>query len=196
MKNFINLQNNKQIDFNVNDLPMIIHGREHTGSSLFSVTMAVHLYRQNNKILMFTAYPMAKDEFLEQIDNKDTVFYLEDVQDIKKAQGFQTIIIKSGDKDLCAQVLLNLPDINDRILFIKNVDIILNNDIIKNINQEKILLSGDADLSMHKDFIKKFTYKTKIFFSESELLKEDLLPLERYQACVFRDNDRFIIKLD
>ncbi len=197
MKNFIDIQKNELIDFSVNDLPMLIHGKEHTGSSLFSITMAVHLHSQGNKLLIFTAYPMAKEEFLEQVGHNSSVFYLENFGDLINAQEYQTIIIKSGDVGLCANVITNLNDIDSRILFIKNVDIMLNDEIIKNLKiNNNIMLSGDVDLSIYPDFIKNINYQTKIYFSEASLIIEDLFPLEKYQACVIKNGNKFIVGLE
>lgn len=196
MKNFINTQNNEIVDFNKNNLPIVIHGRDKTGSSLFSITMAAHFHIQGNKLLIFTAYPMAKEEFLEQVGNDSSVFYLENQDDIINAQKYQTIIIKSGDKNLCVYALKKLNDIESRILFIKNVDIMLDDEIIKNLKMTNdIMLSGDLDLSVYPDFIKNINYKTKIFFSESSLLNPKLLPIQKYQACVFNDNIKFTVSI-
>ncbi len=194
MKNFVNIQNGSSVELGINDLPILIHGREHTGSSLFSITVACHLYSQGNKILMFTAYPMAKEEFISQV-GESSVFYLEDKSDLEKALSYQTIIVKSGDKDICAYALLNLADIQSRIVFIKNVDQMLNNEIVASLKTDNIFISGDIDLSEYKDFIKEIEYKTKIYFSPSNVLPEELLPLEKYQACVIKHSDKAVVAL-
>lgn len=196
MKNFINTENKEIVYFDKNDLPMVIHGRDKTGSSLFSITMAAHLHIQGNKLLIFTAYPMAKEEFLEQVGNDSSVFYLENSDDINKAQEYQTIIIKSGDIGLCAYTIKNLNDTVSRILFIKNVDIMLNNEIVENLKiNNSIMLSGDVDLSIYPDFIKNINYKTKIFFSESKIFSPELITLEKYQACIIKDNLKFVASI-
>lgn len=197
MKNFINIENSEKIEFNSSDLSMLIHGKDKTGSSLFSITVASHLHTQGNKLLIFTAYPMAKDEFLLQVGSDASVFYLENIDDISKAQEYQTIIIKSGDKDLYGQALAKLTDIDSRVLFIKNVDQILSNDIVENMKQGSgLLISGDIDLSGYPDFIKSINYKTKVYFSDSTILPEELLKLEKYQACMIKENNRCIITLE
>ncbi len=197
MRNFINIENSEKIEFKSSDLPMLIHGKDKTGSSLFSITVAAHLHIQGNKLLIFTAYSMAKDEFLLQVGSDASVFYLENIDDISKAQEYQTIIIKSGNKDLCEQTLAKIADIDSRILFIKNVDQILSNDIVENMKQgSRLLISGDIDLSEYSDFIKSINYKTKVYFSDSTVLPEELLKLEKYQACIIKNNNKFVVSLD
>jgi hypothetical protein len=196
MKNFIDVENNKQIDFTVNDLPMVVHGREHSGSSLFAITMAVHLHSQGNKILMFTAYPMAMEEFISQVGEDASVFYLEYPAQIYEAQSYQTVIVRSGDMNLCAFALSNLPDIHTRIAFIKNVESILTEEIASLLNvNERTLISGDIDSSTAKEFIKNVKYQTKVFFSDSNILPKELPTLKKYQACVIKEINRFIVSL-
>lgn len=196
MKKFLDVQNNIEIDFSVNDLPMVVHGREHSGSSLFSITMAAHLHNQGNKILMFTAYPMATEEFLKQVGEDASVCFLENWTQIEESQGYQTIIVQSGDKDLCVSALTTLQDIHSRIAFIKNVEDMLDDNIANAINiNERTLLSGDVDATLCKEFIKKVNYKTKILFSDSNILPKEIPTLEKYQACAFKENNRFIVSL-
>lgn len=196
MKKFLDVQNNIEIDFNVNDLPMVIHGVEHSGSSLFSITMAANLHKKGNKILMFTAYPMATEEFMNQVGPDASVFNLKNNTEIKQAQNYQTVIVSSGDKDLCIAALTTLPDIHSRIAYIKNVDMILTPEIANLLNvNERTLLSGNIDASSAKDYIKRFNYNTKIFFSDSSILPKQLPEMKKYQACVFKENNKFIVSL-
>ncbi len=69
---------NKATDFTLSDLPMLIHGADGNGASLFSITMAANFFRQGFKILFMSGYHMARDEFREQTIVEDSIF-LEDV---------------------------------------------------------------------------------------------------------------------
>ncbi len=50
----------------MSDLPMIIHGADGNGASLFSITMAANFFKQGFNILLMSGYQMARDEFCEQ----------------------------------------------------------------------------------------------------------------------------------
>src|SRR3989338_913960 len=93
MKKIIDVSTKEEIKISGSDLPMLIHGKERFGASLFSITVSALMHAEGNKILMFTAYPMAKEEFLEQVGDNSRVFYLENESDIAKASSFQTIIV-------------------------------------------------------------------------------------------------------
>lgn len=196
MEKFLDVHNNIEINFSKEDLPMVIHGPEHSGSSFFSITMAAHLHKQGNKILMFTAYQMATQEFLKQVGEEASVCRVDNWAEVVAAQSYQTVIVNSGDSELCAYTLSHLPDIYSRIVFIKNVEQVLTEAVAQGINMnERTLLSGNIDASPAKEFIKKVNYKTKIFFSDSSILPKELPTLGKYQACVFKENNKFIVSI-
>ena len=53
---------------------------------------------------------------------KDTVV-IEKITDIEKYKNKQVIIINNDDEKLCLTAIKKLEDIDDRIIFIKNIDI-------------------------------------------------------------------------
>jgi len=55
------------IAFNKNDLPIVIHGEEGSGASLFFVKLVVTLAKAGNPLTFWSAYPMAKNEFLKEL---------------------------------------------------------------------------------------------------------------------------------
>jgi hypothetical protein len=158
---------------------MLIHGKEHSGASLLSVSLVAGLHNAGNKLCIFTAFPMAKEEFLEQIKNKEKVFYLENEQGLEEALKIQTIIVQCGNIDLFLKIISNFPAMSDRIIFVKNIETI-NQPILERVIPYSFIVSGDFELNpLHQDFNFLF-YKTKILFSS--LNGKTNPPLQKYQA--------------
>ncbi|MEI6280445.1 MAG: hypothetical protein WCP17_00380 [bacterium] len=179
MKKIINITRGEEVNFTKVDLPILVHGKEHSGASLLSITIASLLHEVGNKLCIFTAYPMAKEEFLKQITNVETVFYLEKEEDFEKALKYQTIILQSGNVDLFLKIISNEPRMEDRILFVKNIETI-NIPIFNLVSKYSFMVSGDLELNaIHKDFI-DFNYSTQILFSN--LFNHSIPALEKYQA--------------
>ena len=60
MKEIIEVSTKEIVPFGVKNLPALVHGVEGSGASFFSITLAVQLHLKKQKLIMFTAYPMAK----------------------------------------------------------------------------------------------------------------------------------------
>lgn len=179
MKEIIDVATKEEIRFTNTDLPILIHGKEHSGASLLSITIAAEFHEAGNKLCIYTAYPMAKDEFLQQIKNPETVFFLENEKDIEQALSFQTIIIKSGDAGLFASIISKGSFVDDRIIFIKNIETI-NVAISELVAHHPFIVSGDLEANPTQKEFSNFTYNTKILFDS--LSEEAIPPLEKYQA--------------
>ncbi len=181
MKKIIEFSNKNEVKFKKEDLPILIHGKEHSGASLLSITLAVELHEADNKLCIFTAYPMAKEEFLKQVSNPKKVFYLESEEDFEKALKFQTVIIQSGNIDLFIKVISQSSFVDGRIIFIKNIETI-KVPIFKFISSHPFIVSGDLELNSAQQDFKIFIYNTKILFSPIE--GETIPFLEKYQAVM------------
>ncbi len=179
MKKIINFSTKEEVKFTKNDLPILIHGKEHSGASLLSITLVVGLHEKGSKLLIFTAYPMAKEEFIKQVENPEKVFYLENEKDFEQALKFQTIIIQSGNINLFIKVISNYSSVKDRIIFIKNIETI-NTPIFELVSPFQFIVSGDVELNSTQQDFKNFIYNTKIFFSPFRT--EEMPILEKYQA--------------
>jgi len=181
MRIIIDVLTKEEVKFSKTDLPILIHGKEHSGASLLSITVAALLHKDLNKLLIFTAYPMAREEFLKQIDNSENIFYLEKEEDLVLALKYQTIFIQSGNIDLFIKTVKNIEAVRDRIIFIKNIETI-NIPIYNLISTHPFMVSGDFESNLlHKDFI-NLKYNNKIIFNK--LQGEEQVSLEKYQAFV------------
>jgi len=175
----------KVIDFTEQDLPMLIHGMSRAGASLFSIAVIANLFLSGKKVLFFTAYPMAKDEFTTQIQGtgkENDVFYLGNTSDIKRASDYEVIIVKSGDSGLCLQTIQMLSDVQERIIFVKNIESILTRELFDSVRKyQSIILSGDLDQISFSSEITKIKFDTKILFSATKVnIHADLPKLEKY----------------
>ncbi len=176
------------------DLPMLVHGREHSGASLFPITVAAQLHKKGSKLLFFTAYPMAKDEFFAQLgDLVNTVFYLESREDIPKAGEFQTIVVKSGDEKLFLAVLEELPNLTEYIPFLKNVEVITEPDIVGYATIHPSIIAGDITKSTFMDDLLSTEYVTKVMFTPVE--GDSFAGIEKYQAKMSGKNGELIVSV-
>ncbi|MBI3888767.1 hypothetical protein HY311_03155 [Candidatus Nomurabacteria bacterium] len=181
MKKIINISTKEEVKFTKGDLPMMVHGKEHSGASLLSIVIASMLHVGDKKLLMFTAYPMAKEEFLKQIENPETVFYLESENDFEKATKFQTIFVKSGDADLFTKAISNSSLVKDRIIFVKNIETI-NIPIFNFVSKYPFIITGDLELNPLQKYFVDCDYSTRILFNT--VGNEKIVYLEKYQAIL------------
>jgi len=185
--------NNSQFHLAAQYLPCIIHGAEHSGSSFFSVACMADLFLSGQKILFFTAYPMARDMLLSlTTDNKDsgTIFTPDEIE---KEKGKAAIIVKSGDEKLFVDTLKNLGDINDRIIFIKNIEV-FSEEIYDAVSSfKKIIFSGDIDRCKFKDKLLKKDFKSIIMFSDMKATNFKLPELGQYEGLMLGETNGGII---
>lgn len=194
MKEIVDITTKEIIPFGIENLPALVHGMEGSGASFFSISLAVQLHLKKQKLIMFTAYPMAKEEFFAQIgDDKDTVFCLDAIEDIQKAEGFQTIIIKSGDEELLTAFMEEFPSLLEYALFIKNVENIKSLDVVEFAVSHPSIISGDVTKSPFTDAILSGEFKTKALLST--LGSEDCSGLDKYQAKLITGNKECIVSL-
>lgn len=179
MKKIIDIETRREVVFNHNNLPMMIHGVEHSGASLFSITVAALLHQKGEKLIIFTAYPMAKDEFVAQVGETKDIFILDDEKNLDKALKFQTIFIQSGNVDLFVKILEYGASLADRTIFIKNIETI-DVPILELVSAFKFLVSGDLGANKKQAGFKSVKYNTKVFLSP---LAGEIVPtLLKYQA--------------
>ena len=178
------LLNKEVFHFTENGLPCLVHYKNKTGGSHFTVTLVADLFLQGSKILFLTAYPMAKDNFLEQVKGKEKdIIFIEEVSDLKDSENYQAIILKSGDEKLYLDVIKVIPDINERVVLVKNFEIFTEETIEKTLQMKKIILSGDIDKSPSKKQISDKLYQTTISFSQPDTAVDFKTPiLEKYSG--------------
>jgi hypothetical protein len=157
-------------------LPMLIHGTEGSGASLYTVCLAANWFSQDYRILFLCGYPMAEEEFAQQIGNsyKNVIFYTQE-----KVEEFKLIL----KHDL----------LDNTIIIVKNIELFGNDifDAIKGI--ESLIVSGDVTKSDLKVKLLNKEYATKVFFSDIE--EYDFPELEKYQGMFLSERYKGITQI-
>ncbi|MFA5069826.1 MAG: hypothetical protein WC528_00940 [Patescibacteria group bacterium] len=177
-----------------NDLPCLVVYSEKAGGSHFTVTMITDLFLQGKKILFLTAYPMAKDNFLEQIkDFFGKTIYITDKKQLDDTPG---IIIESGNEELFLEALKLLPDIKERIILIKNMEVFSQTVFDACLDFPNLILSGDIDKCVAKEQIIKKVYKTIVVFSKPQIkLGFEIPALEKYVGYWWNQDNKGLVKI-
>ncbi len=191
------LLNKQKINFREDDLPCLITYAEKTGGSHFSITMVVDLFLQGSKILFLTAYPMAKDNFLEQVGNDHSkIAFITSVEELEKAKDTQVIILESGNETLFNEVTKILPDLQERVILIKNMEVFSKAIFDVCLEKEKIILSGNIDTCIDKEQISKKVFRTIIAFSKPEIsLPIEIPTLEKYTGYLLGNDISGIVTI-
>ena len=189
------LLNNEDYHIGEDGLPCLIHYAPKAGGSHFSVVMVADLFLRGSKILFLTAYPMAKDNFLQQIKGEEskTAFITNEGQLNSNAHA---IILESGNEKLFLSAMEMLDDLNERVVVIKNMEVFSDTVIDSCLKLQKIILSGDIDKSSAKKQISEKQYKTIVLFSKSEIsLKVEPPELEKYTGYLWSDGKEGLVSV-
>ena len=157
-------------------LPMLIHGEDHSGASLYTITLATKWFAQGYKILCLCGYPMAEEAFYKLTDHKgnDAEFYTAE----------RTLDFIERAKEISS----------DTILIIKNIELFDKQILNILADNKNIIISGDLQKSILKDEIAKINFATKIFFSAFD--NTSLPTLSKYEGFVISDDYKGITKLE
>jgi len=166
----------KEFHFTQSALPILIHGKEHTGTSLFTVSFLADLYSQGSKIVALTGFPMAQVEFESQIESNE------------KAQFFT----KENEELFITNIQTN-SDMNDRVILIKNIEL-FNEEIFDAVKDfSNVIISGDLNNCSFKEKILQKSFNTKIYFSQ---LNEVLPELHEYEGYFVSQNNTGRVSLE
>lgn len=184
-------------DLDENILPCLINYEEKSGGSHYSVTLVANLFKQGFKILFFTAYPMAKENFIEQVGlDEDKIAFVLNQQDLSANSNKQCLILESGNQELLDFTLNNLPDINERVILIKNIEKFEDKIISQVLSFDKIILSGHLDECSLKESIIQKEYKNIVLFNNPKVKLSVLAPdLEKYSAYFWTKEEEGITKI-
>lgn len=181
------LLNNEVYHISEDGLPCLIHYAPKAGGSHFSVTMVADLFLSGSKILFLTAYPMAKDNFLQQIKGMEskTAFVTDENQLNTDAQA---IILESGNEKLFLKAIEKLGDLSERVVLVKNMEVFSDAVFDSCLKLQKIILSGDVDKCSAKKQISDKAFKTTVLFTKPETsLRVEPPLLEKYTGYLCSD---------
>lgn len=181
------LLNGEPYHISESDLPCLITYGEKAGGSHFSVTLVADLFLRGSKILFLTAYPMAKDNFLQQIKGSESkTAYITDERELDT--NAQAIILESGNEKLFFKAIESLPDLNERVILIKNMEVFSDAVFETGLKLQKIILSGDIDKCTAKKQIAGKQYKTIVIFTKPQTpLPVEPPTLKKYTGYLWSD---------
>lgn len=118
------LLNSHDFVFGKQHLPCLIHGEEKTGASLFTMTLIAKFYQQGHSLLCLTGFPMAKDEFLSETQAVDDTLFLTNRNYNQSELAKKAIFITKENHQRFMELVRHLSDINERIILLKNIDLL------------------------------------------------------------------------
>lgn len=190
------LLNNLQKHFDNKGLPILIHGKEHTGSSLFTISLLVDLYFQGYKIIFLSGYQMAREEFIKQIGTDTQTVLANPTDSLENLNKKQVIFVRRKNPELFISFMHGLADINKRVVLVKNIDLFDESIFSAIENNSRVIISGDIDRSLYKSKIIKKHYSTKIIFSKPNISLNMNLPLlKKYEGFLWSEAEQGIVSL-
>ncbi len=195
MKNDI-LLNNQIAHFGTADLPCLIAYGDKTWGSHFSVCLVTDLFRQGAKILFFTAYPSAREKFMEQITGEESkVIYVTDANDL--TTDAQVIILESWNETLFHDVCNVLPDLHERAVLVKNMEVFGPTVFAACLSCPKLIISGNLDGCVAKAEISAMSFATTVIFKQPEIALPYTAPtLETYTAYLRSPDKEGMVRID
>lgn len=179
------------------ELPCLITYGDKMGGSHMSVTLIANLFLQGSKILFLTAYPMAKENFLEQVglDHSEIVF-VDTLSELDQAKNTRAIMLESGNEVLFLEVAKKLSDLHERVVFIKNMEVFSEPVIDICLGLEKVILSGNIDTCIAKEKILQKHFQTIIAFNQPEIsFPLSVSPMEKYCGFLLSNTNTGIISI-
>ncbi|HEX8965265.1 MAG TPA: hypothetical protein VF820_02445 [Patescibacteria group bacterium] len=164
------------------NIPCLIHGSEHSGSSFFTLALLTDLVMQGRKILFFSASEKAQLNFMQLSLDQKNIANIETIGDIRKEKMKQCLLVKADAVDLFFSSLQKITDIHERLIVIKNVEYLPESVFDAIANRENVILSGNIDRCQFKQKILDKEFKTKILFSNFDAMMVNLPPLDQYEA--------------
>lgn len=195
MKNDI-LLNNARFIMSESDLPCLIPYADKTGGSHFSVSLMKDFFRSGSKILFFTAYPSARENFMEQIAGEESkVAYIIDTQDLTTEA--QVIIPESWNEALFVEVCKTLPDISERVVLVKNIETFGQEVFDVCLPLQKIILSGNIDTCIAKEQIVAHPFASVVMFAQPQIDVPYTAPtLQKWQAYMWGNRGEWFVHVD
>ncbi len=153
-------------------LPMLVHGHEGSGASMYTIALAAKWFTQGREIKFLCGYPMAEKEFTTLVgEHKSAIFYTQE-----KIEQFKQDVINS-----------------DALVVIKNIEL-FGVDVIKAINTKLFIVSGDFSKCSFKEELDKIPFASEVYFSQ--LNNKELPPLKKYEGLVISGEFQGLTRLE
>lgn len=187
--------NEKEFILNKEILPVIIHWKESTWASLFSILLVARLINLDYKVIYFCWFQAWKDELLKRID-QDKIQQINYKSDLNKLDLTKSILIKPWNKELLKYCLEKLWNTDEYILFVKNIDSCDFGTYKIFGNYGNTIISWDLDLCPFTQTIIKNNTNSKIYFQLPNFEDKIQLPtLDKYECYFHWEKEQWIIKV-
>lgn len=153
-------------------LPILIHGVEGSGASMYTIALAAQWFKQGYKILFLCGYPMAEEEFTRLVGkHASAVFYTKD-----NVENFKKEVVDS-----------------DTIVIVKNIEL-FGADIVNSVTTKCLIVSGNLNKCSFKEELLTLTFVSEVYFSG---LDDKSFPeLKKYEGLVISGELKGITKLE
>jgi len=175
MLNKIFLDNN-EFHFTESELPLLIHGEEPVGASLFTMSVLATLCSQGAKVVALTGYPYAREEFIKQTGTEENAQFFTK----EKTEEFLEFVSKTSD-------------ISDYVILLKNIEFYSRQVFNAVKNLKNLILSGDVNKCSFKEELSQYSFNTKIYFSQ---LTEPLPELQKYESFMVSEKQSGVLSLE
>ena len=192
------LLNDQPFVFSENNLPCLVSYGDKIGGSHFSVVLLADLFASGSKILFLTAYPMATDNFLSQVGELGlSIARVESDNNLSENKDAQAIMIKSGDEELFMKAVELLDDVEQRVIFVKNIEGLKSGTIRRCLEFDKVILSGDIDkCDLGGEIIQKH-FNTTVLFNQPKVTMGFKVPeLERYSGYMWSNQLEGVVRTE
>ena len=157
-------------------LPMLIHGKEGSGASVYTVSLAAKWFSQGYNVFVLCGYQKAEQEFAQQVGSEysKAKFYTSDKLD-----------------EFIAEVKQGVP--KNTIIIIKNIELFDEELFDAVVAFDTVIISGDVDGTSFKSKLLMRKFTTEVYFSP---LAEKIIPeLEKFHGYVVSGEYKGITKL-
>jgi hypothetical protein len=190
------LLDDKPYTFTIDNLPCLIHYEQGTGGSHLSIALFAQLYRQGYKLVFICAYPQGEEKLVQMLGGYENIAFVNAREDFPGADAKQVVLLDNGNDSLLFDAEQMLPDYEDRIVFVKNIETFPERLIKMLLSHHNIILSGDLDESTASAFILKQHFSSLILFSKPRLPVRIRVPeLETWSAYLNSPTKSGIIKI-
>ncbi len=186
----------KQHHFSEKNLPALIHYKCKEWWSHYSMVLIANLVLQWSKAIILTWYPEAKEQFYKDTKKiAKNIAVIKNKKDLIKNKEKQIIVINADDEKLCLETIKYLKDIDDRIIFIKNIDIFHKRLLNESSKYNKLILSWEIDTCPAKEKILKTSFNSILLFSQPKIkLPYKFIPIAPFTWYIWSKNKKWYIQ--
>ena len=160
-----------------NSLPLLIHGSEGSGASLYTICLAAKWFKQGYDVVFLCGFPMAEQQFAQQVGG-----------------GYDRVRFYTQEKRETFERVVSTESLENTIVVIKNVELFPGvADWVASL--PSLIISGDINQAQDKERIRALRFVTSIYFSPLESGDGLVRGINKYEGVVVSEGYRGITKL-